>query len=295
MGLLNDRVALVIGGTSGIGARTAECMAAEGANVVIAGRRRVEGEAIACRLGGNGGFVRCDVTVESEVAEAIAHVVDRFGRLDALVQSAGGGVPEQRGIAAVDLETLEATVALHLGGVISGMKHAAPIMVDQAYGSIVNIASVAGQVAGWSALGYSAAKAAVIHVTRCAAVELGESRVRVNSISPGPILTGIFAKAAGVDPTEADRRAGELEQLFDNLVRPWQPIPRMGVADDVAQAAVWLASDASCFVNGHDLVIDGGISAGRPFSVSQHNRERIGATLLGASVPAAAMSSQMTR
>jgi NAD(P)-dependent dehydrogenase (short-subunit alcohol dehydrogenase family) len=285
MGLVDDRVALVIGGTSGIGACTAELMAAEGAHVVVAGRRRVEGEAVAERLGDGASFVVCDVTVESDVAAAIAHAVERFGRIDAVVQSAGGGVPEPRGVAAADLGALGDSVALHLGGVVAAMKHAAPVMVEQGSGSIVNIASVGGLLAGWSALGYSAAKAAVIHVTRCAAVELGESGVRVNSISPGPILTGIFGKSFGLDPSEADRRAGELEPLFASLVSAWQPIPRSGIADDVARAAVWLASDASSFVNGHDLVVDGGICAGRPFSASQPNRREIEAVLRGASEP----------
>jgi NAD(P)-dependent dehydrogenase (short-subunit alcohol dehydrogenase family) len=283
VGLFDDQVALVIGGTSGIGARTAELLVAEGGRVAIAGRRHAEGKAIADRLDGLADFVSCDVTVESDVARAIAFTVDRFGSIDALVNSAGGGVREQRGVAAAELGALEATVAVHLGGVIAAMKHAAPRMVEQRSGSIVNIASVGGRLAGWSALGYSAAKAAVIHVTRCAAVELGESGVRVNSISPGPILTGIFGKSVGLDPADADRRARELESLFESLVRPWQPIPRAGVADDVARAAVWLASDASRFVNGHDLVVDGGICAGRPFSTSHAHRERIASALAGAS------------
>jgi NAD(P)-dependent dehydrogenase (short-subunit alcohol dehydrogenase family) len=288
MGLVDDQVAVVIGGTSGIGARTAELLDAEGARVVIAGRRRAEGEALAGRLAGEASFIRCDVTVESDVAAVIAHAVGRFGRLDALVNSAGGGVREGRGVAAVDLGTLHATIALHLGGVMAGMKYAAPVMVEQKSGSIVNIASVGGRLAGWSALGYSAAKAAVIHATRCAAVELGESGVRANSISPGPILTGIFGKAAGLEPAEADRRAGELEPLATSVLRPWQPIRRAGVADDVANAAVWLASNASAFVTGHDLVVDGGICAGRPFSASEAERGLVASFLRGAARPSTA-------
>jgi NAD(P)-dependent dehydrogenase (short-subunit alcohol dehydrogenase family) len=148
MGLVDDQVAVVIGGTSGVGARTAELLVAEGAHVVIAGRRRAEGEALAGRLGG-ASFMGCDVTVESDVAAVIAYAVKRFGRLDALVNSAGGGVKEGRGLAAVDFATLQATLALHLGGVMAGMKYAAPVMVEQESGSIVNIASVgAGSPAG---------------------------------------------------------------------------------------------------------------------------------------------------
>jgi NAD(P)-dependent dehydrogenase (short-subunit alcohol dehydrogenase family) len=280
MGLEGLR-ALIIGGTSGIGARTAERLAKGRSRVVIAGRREEEGERLASRLGHGAQFVRCDVTVESDVARAVSHAVDRFGGLDALVNSAGGGVPEPRGIAAADLATTEATLRVHLVGVVAAMKHAAPVMAGQGSGSIVNIASLGGVVAGWSALGYSAAKAALIHLTRCVAVELGEFGVRVNSVSPGPTLTGIFGKSAGLAPEEADGCAGRLEPLFESLVRPWQPFPRMAVADDVARVVVWLASDGSSFVNGQDLVVDGGISAGRPLSASDGNREKINAAIAG--------------
>jgi NAD(P)-dependent dehydrogenase (short-subunit alcohol dehydrogenase family) len=280
MGLVEDRVAVVIGGTSGIGARSAELLAEEGARVVIAGRRRTEGEALATRLGNEAAFVACDVTIESDVANVVTYARERFGRVDILVNSAGdAGAPG--GVTAVDLMRLHATLAVHLGGVMAGMKYAAPVMVGQGSGSIVNIASIGGRVAGWTGLGYSAAKAAVIHVSRCAAIELGESGVRVNSVSPGPILTGIFGKGAGLDPADADSRAGELEPLFTSALAQWQPLRHAGVPDDVAPAVVWLASDASRFVNGHDLVVDGGISAGRPISVLQAERAQMGPVLLG--------------
>jgi NAD(P)-dependent dehydrogenase (short-subunit alcohol dehydrogenase family) len=225
--------------------------------------------------------VRCDVTVEPDVARAVAAAADHLGGLDALVNSAGGGVPEPRGIASADLETTEATLRVHLVGVVAAMKHAAPVMVEHGSGSIVNVASLGGLIAGWSALSYSAAKAALIHLTRCVAVELGEFGIRVNSISPGPIVTGLLGKSVGLDPSDADRDAATLGTLFESLVRPWQPYPRVGVTDDVARAVVWLASDASTFINGHNLVIDGGISAGRPHSASDGHREKIKAALVG--------------
>jgi NAD(P)-dependent dehydrogenase (short-subunit alcohol dehydrogenase family) len=273
--------ALIIGGTSGIGARTAELLAESRSQVMIAGRRQREGEALVSRLGDRAEFVRCDVTVESDVARAVSYAADRLGGIDALVNSAGGGIPEPRGIAAADLATTEATLRLHLVGVVAAMKHAAPLMIAQESGSIVNITSLGGVRAGWSSLGYSAAKAGLIHLTRCVAVELGEFGVRVNSVSPGPTLTGIFGKSVGLDPGESDCRAGRLETLFEGLVRPWQPFPRMAVPDDVARVVVWLASDGSSFVNGQDLVVDGGISAGRPYSASDGNREKINALVTG--------------
>lgn len=281
MGLVDRQVAVVIGGTSGIGARTAELLAAEGGHVVIAGRRQAEGDMLVERLGPPTAFMHCDVLVEPDVQALIAQAHERFGRIDALINSAGDPAPTG-GIADVDLERFRHALDVHLGGVIAGMKHVAPVMAEQGSGSIVNIASIGGRLGGWTGLGYSAAKAAVIHVTRCAAVELGERGVRANSISPGPILTGIFAKGAGVGPAEADRHARDLAPLFTSALESWQPIRRPGEPDDVAPAAVWLASDSARFVNGHDLVVDGGISAGRPISVSIAERSQMAPILLAA-------------
>jgi NAD(P)-dependent dehydrogenase (short-subunit alcohol dehydrogenase family) len=268
---LENKVSIITGGTSGIGACAARLFAAEGATVIIAGRRAEEGSKLAGELGAGAEFVRTDVSAEPEVEALITHVADRFGRLDCLVNNAGtGGTPG--GVAALDMDRFWHTLAVDLGGVVLGMKHAAPVMVRQGSGSIINVASIGGQLAGWSMLDYSAAKAAVIHLTRCAAVELGEHGVRVNSVSPGPLMTGIFAKAAGVDPAEADHTAASLEPVFVTRLQSWQPIHRAGAAADVAPAVAWLASDASAFVNGQDLAVDGGISAGRPASVSAVDR-----------------------
>jgi NAD(P)-dependent dehydrogenase (short-subunit alcohol dehydrogenase family) len=287
MGLVDGKVVVVVGGTSGIGARTAECLAHEGATVVISGRRAAEGEALAQQLGAPAAFMRCDVLVESDLQRLVTETRERFDRIDAMINCAGDAAPTG-GIADVDLERFNRTLAVHLGGTIAAMKHVAPVMLEQESGSIVNIASIGGRAAGWTGLGYAAAKAAVIQVTRCAAVELGERGVRANSVSPGPILTGIFAKGAGVDPAEADRRAGDLEPLFRSALEAWQPLRRAGTPDDVAPAVVWLASDASRFVNGHDLTVDGGISAGRPISVSIAERTQMAPILLAARDPEAA-------
>jgi NAD(P)-dependent dehydrogenase (short-subunit alcohol dehydrogenase family) len=279
MGVLNEKVAIITGGTSGIGARTAELFVSEGADVIIAGRRVAQGETLAARLGGRARFMRADVSAERDVEALVGHAAERFGRLDCLVNCAGeGGSPG--GIATLDLASLWRTMAVHLGGVALGMKHAAPVMACQGSGSIVNVASIGGRLGGWTFLDYSAAKAAVITLTRCVAGELGAQGVRVNSISPGPILTGIFGKGAGVDPAEADRSAAKLGPVFTARLEMWQPLQRPGVPDDVAPAALWLASDASSFVTGQDLAIDGGISAGRPASVSAADRAAMGSVLL---------------
>jgi NAD(P)-dependent dehydrogenase (short-subunit alcohol dehydrogenase family) len=148
-------------------------------------------------------------------------------------------------------------MAVNVRGVFLGIKHVAPIIVSQRAGSIVNIASMAGLRGGLAGHFYTAAKGAVHALTRSAATELGEQGVRVNSISPGGIVTGIFGKSAGVEGAAADRVADVVKELLDGL----QPIPRAGVTDDIASGCLYLASDAAGFVNGHDLVIDGGHTA----------------------------------
>ncbi|HLF47909.1 MAG TPA: SDR family oxidoreductase, partial [Methylomirabilota bacterium] len=132
--------------------------------------------------------------------------------------------------------------------------------------SIINNGSVAGLRAGYSSsMIYGAAKAGVIHLTRCVAMELGERGVRVNSISPGAIATGIFGKVAGLPDEAADKTAELMKQIFTGM----QPLPGPGLPEDIAQAAVWLASDDSRFINGHDLVVDGGLIGGRLWTPQQ--------------------------
>jgi NAD(P)-dependent dehydrogenase (short-subunit alcohol dehydrogenase family) len=279
MGILDGKVAVIAGGTSGIGARTAELFVREGATTVIAGRRAAEGKAQAAKLGPKAEFVRADVSVEADVAELITGAVERHGRLDCLMNCAGeGGSPG--GIASVDLDRLQRTLAIHLGGTVAGMKYAAPVMAAQRSGSIINVASIGGHIAGWTFLDYSAAKAAIIQLTRCTSAELGQHGVRVNSISPGPILTGIFGKGAGLDPARADQDATRLEPVFRARLEAYQPIGRAGTPADVAAVALWLASDASSFVTGQDLAVDGGILAGRPPAASAADFTAIAQALL---------------
>jgi NAD(P)-dependent dehydrogenase (short-subunit alcohol dehydrogenase family) len=278
VGVLERRVAVVAGGTSGIGAAIATSFASEGAGVVIAGRRETDGERMAESLGGNGSFVRADVAVEADVEALFGQVVDRFGRVDILVNSAG--TPGRVGsFIGADLTAVRCTFAVHVEGTLAAIKHAAPVMVAQGSGSVINVASIGGVLAGWTSPDYSAAKAAVIQLTRSSAVELAESGVRVNCLSPGPIITGIFAKAAGIDPREADQHANLLEPVFAERLELWQPMRRPGIPDDVARAAVWLASDAASFISGQNLAVDGGITAGRPRAVSAADRAAVGRAL----------------
>lgn len=276
-GRLDGKVAVITGATSGIGRRTAEVFVEHGARVVLAGRRTDLGEEIAAGLGDNACFVRADVTVEDDVAAMIGLAVERWGRLDCLFNNAGGPAPVGS-IEGVPLDGFRAAFEVLVSGVMLGMKHAAPIMKKQGAGSIINNGSVAAHRAGLSSsMSYGAFKAAVNHLTRCVAMELGEAGVRVNSISPGGIATGIFGKAAGLDQAAADRSAEVAKQALATL----QPIPRAGLPDDIANAALFLASDESTFVNGHDLVVDGGLIAGRRFSESEASRKALFAALAG--------------
>ena len=275
VGVLDGKVAVIAGGTSGIGARTAELFVAEGAFVTVGGRREPEGKELAGRLGPASWFVAADVTVESDVERLITETVSRFGRLDVLINNAGSGGAPMGGVDAVDIARFWDVMAVHVGGVLAGMKYAARVMSAQGSGSIVNQASIAARLAGWSGADYSAAKAAVIQLTRCAAVELGQSGIRVNSVSAGPIPTGIFGKAAGMNPADADRTAGQLEPTFLAALANYQPIRRAGTPEDVAQVLAWLAGDASTFVTGQDIAVDGGLTAGRPLSVALAEREQL--------------------
>lgn len=265
MGRLQDKVCIVTGATSGIGKRTAEIFATEGAKLVLAGRREGQGQAVAQSIGAGCDFVRTDVTQEAQVKALIDFTLARHGRIDCLFNNAGGPAPVG-GIEGIPVEGFDAAIAVLLRSVMLGMKHVAPIMTRQRTGSIINNGSIAGTRAGYSSsMIYSAAKAGVIHLSKCVAMQLGEHNVRVNSISPGGIATGIFGKALGLSIEKAEQTAEAIKAGLAGM----QPIPRAGLTDDIASAAVFLASDESTFVNGHDLVVDGGVVGGRLWTPQQ--------------------------
>ena len=262
---LDGKVAIITGATSGIGLSMAEKFVEAGARVVIAGRRRPEGEALAKRLGKAARFKQTDVTIESEMKALIQDAVSGFGRLDCVVNNAGGPAPVGS-IESIPVDGFDAGMALLCRSVMLGMKHAAPILRKQRSGSIINIGSVAGNRAGLSSsMVYSMAKAGVIHLTKCVAMELGEVGVRVNCISPGGIATGIFGKALGLPIAEAEKTAEVMKASLAKL----QPIPRAGLPEDIATCAVFLAADEASFINGQDIVIDGGLIGGRFWTAQQ--------------------------
>lgn len=263
---LTGKICIVTGATSGIGRRAAEIFAAKGARVVACGRREDLGQALEAGLGKDKcRFVAADVTQEDDVKRVVAACLETWGRIDALFNNAGGPAP-LGGIAGIPVDGFDAAFATNVRSVMLGMKHVAPIMVQQQSGSIINNGSVAGLRTGLSSsIVYSAAKAAVIHLTKCVAMELGEQNVRVNSVSPGGIATGIFGKALGVSKEKADATS----EMVKKGLAAMQPIPRAGLPEDIANAAAFLASDESSFINGHDLVVDGAVTGGRFWSVNQ--------------------------
>ena len=255
-GRLQDKVVIITGATSGIGEATARRFAAEGARLVLAGRSVDKGEALARELGGETVFQRTDVMRETDIAALVDKAVERFGRLDCLFNNAGAG--ERSSVESVTEEQFAEVMRLLVGSVVFGMKHAARVMKPQGGGSIINNSSIAAHRINQGGYLYSGAKAAVSHLTRLAGAELGPHGIRVNAISPGAIATPIFWGGSARAHTLSDE---ENRQKFEKLQRNLAhatPTPRAGLADDIANAAVFLASDEAGYVNCHDLVVDGG-------------------------------------
>lgn len=252
-----NHVAVITGGTSGIGEATARSFVGAGARVVIAGRSEEKGAALADELGRNAVFCRTDVRDEEQIRGLVDFTLSEFGRIDSLFNNAGemgrGG-----GIAELTSEDFDDAIAVLLRSVFLGMKHAAPAMCEQGSGSIVSCASIAGLSTGRGTTLYSTAKAAVIHLTRCVAMELGESGVRVNSISPGYITTPMMAGASGPESTTPN----DVLAAVDHHLAGLTPLRRAGSPDDIARTVLFLAGDDSSFINGQDIVVDGGTHQG---------------------------------
>ena len=253
---LAGKVALITGGTSGIGAATAQLFAAEGATVVISGRSVEKGSALADELGAAVSFCESDVTQEADIAKAVDFTTAQHGKLDILFNNAGGpvGAPLDQ----LSQEHIDYGVHLLLSSVILGTRYAIAPMKAAGGGCIINNSSVAALRYSQGDPLYSALKAAVTHFTRMSGIELGPDNIRVNSISPGAIATPIFWGGSGRANTLSDEdNARKMEKLQQNLARS-VPLGKTGLAEDIAEAALYLASEAGRFVNCHDLVVDAG-------------------------------------
>lgn len=256
-GRLSGKVAVVTGGCSGIGLATVERFVEEGAAVLALDVQDEKGAMLARGHGGKVAYRHCDVTREDHIAAAMAAAAAEFGGLDILVNNAGaGGTPA--GVIDMEADGWDATMALLLRGPMLGMKHAAPLMIARGGGSIINISSIAAFEAGWG-LAYGVAKAGVLHLSQLGAADLAVHNIRVNAICPGVIVTPIFGISVGLDRAVADQTAGALVDAAARM----QPIRRAGAPRDIANAALYFASDESTFVTGTHQLVDGGIRTGQ--------------------------------
>jgi len=257
MGRLDGKVAVITGGASGIGKASVELFVREGARVVIADIMDDRGEALARELGGQAVYQHTNVALEEEVKAAVDMAANKFGRLDCMFNNAGiGGAGGP--IDMIPAFGFDITVAIMFRSVFFGMKHAVPVMKKQGSGSIISTASVAGLRTGFGGHFYSGCKAAVIHMTRTVAVELGPFGIRANTICPGGIVTSIFGRALGLDQNAAEASYEKLGNVFAEI----QSIKRPGLPEDIAKAALWLASDDSSFVSGAAISVDGAFPDG---------------------------------
>ena len=253
MGLLDDKVAVVTGGASGMGYATVRRFLDEGARVVAADVNQGRIAALASERDDAVRWVRADVAVEEEVAGLMATAMATYGRLDIVFNNAG--VPGAFGpITQLHAEDWDYTFAVLVRGVFLGIKHAAAAMQSTgAGGAIINTASAAGFAGGMGPVAYSAAKAAVLNLTRLAATELAVDRVRVNAICPGSILTPLFTQQLGAS-------SADLALMLPNV----QPLALAGSPDHIASTVVFLASEESAFITGESILVDGGLMASGP-------------------------------
>ncbi len=271
MDRLKNKVAVITGGASGIGLGTVKLFIEEGAQVVVGDLQDDRGRELEETYKDSLSYIHTDVSDDAQVKAMVDLAVQRFGRLDCIFNNAGFG-GEMADISDITVEGFRQTFDVLVLGVMLGMKHAAPVMKAQGSGSIINTASVAGIRTGYGPHHYSASKAAVAHVTRTAAMELAPFNIRVNSICPGGIATAIFASGIGLPTQAAEATLDAVAKGLEGV----QPLPRTGVPRDIAEAALFLASDGSSFITGHPLVVDGGATLGGPHPSLENTEGFIG-------------------
>ncbi|MEP1124019.1 MAG: glucose 1-dehydrogenase [Ilumatobacter sp.] len=248
-GRLAGRTAVITGAASGIGAGTARMFVREGANVIVADLQVEAGRALVAELGDATRFAECDVTNEDQIAAAVDMAVAEFGSLDIMFNNAGiVGVVGK--ISEMPVDAWDHTMSILLRGVFLGTKHAARVMTEQGSGVIINTSSTAGILGGLGPHVYTAAKHGVIGLTKSVANELAPLGIRVNAISPGNTVTAMTAAVTTGD-------AADLEGT-NAKIASGSPLGYAGTPDDIAAAALYLASDDARYVSGHTLVVDAG-------------------------------------
>jgi NAD(P)-dependent dehydrogenase (short-subunit alcohol dehydrogenase family) len=248
-----NKVVLITGGTSGIGRATAVAFAREGAKVVVSGRRKAEGAetvALVEKAGGKGLFVQSDVSDEAQVKALVQTTLDTFGRLDVAFNNAGieGTVAP---LTEATAEQYQHVFDINVKGVFLSMKHEIPALLKSGGGSIVNTSSIAGSIGMPGAGLYIATKHAVNGLTKTAALEVARQGIRVNTVSPAAIETDMLDRFVGAADAE------EKKKYFANQ----HPIGRLGKAEEIASAVLYLSSPGASFITGQDLLVDGGFTA----------------------------------
>jgi NAD(P)-dependent dehydrogenase (short-subunit alcohol dehydrogenase family) len=251
MGALDNRVAIVTGAASGIGAATVRAFASAGAAVVCTDINEEKGKAVVADITASGGqaiFQRVDVTQLDQLEASVALAVDRFGGLDIMHNNAAasGGAH----VANIDAETWRHSLDIMLNGVFYGIKAAIPAMLERGRGSIISTASVEGFFGEMMAAPYCTAKAGVINLSRTAAIEYGRRNIRVNCICPGVVDTPMFDLLQSVSPHSRETVAAQ--HALGRILRP----------EEIANVAVFLASEQSSGITGAAIVVDGGLTAG---------------------------------
>ncbi|CAM8916866.1 unnamed protein product [Rhodiola kirilowii] len=258
---LEGKVALITGGASGIGECTAKLFAQHGAKVVVADVQDELGSAVCIAIGSDSAYVHCDVTDEAQVKNAVNKAVETFGKLDIMFNNAGISDPNKAKIIDNEKADFERVLNINVTGVFLGIKHAASVMIPARTGSIISSASVSSYVGGAASHAYCASKHAVLGLTKNAAVELGQFGIRVNCLSPYALVTPLATKFVGLDADQFEATMESLGNLKGTKLR----------ADDVAKAALYLASDDAQYVSGHNLLIDGGFTIVNPsFNMFQY-------------------------
>jgi NAD(P)-dependent dehydrogenase (short-subunit alcohol dehydrogenase family) len=246
---LDGKVALITGGGSGMGKVASELFASEGARVVLTDVNDEAGHATAAGIGEAAHYVHADVSQESDAAAMVRAAVERFGRLDVLYNNAGVMLADDTSVLETDESIWDTTLSVNVKGVAFGCKFGIPAMLESGGGSIINVASfVAWLGAATSQTAYTASKGAVLAMTREIAVGYARQGIRCNALCPGPIDTPLLAELLA-DPVQRQRR-------FVHI-----PMGRLGQAEELAKAAMFLASDDSSYMTGASLIVDGGITA----------------------------------
>jgi NAD(P)-dependent dehydrogenase (short-subunit alcohol dehydrogenase family) len=254
---LDGKIAVITGACSGIGLATLELFIEEGARVLAADVQVDVGQALLQRFPGVLRFAPCDVTQPAQIKAAIDGAAEAFGGLDILFSNAGAG-GAMAGVEDWDEAGWDNTQALLLRSVAAGTAFAVPHLKRRGGGAIINTSSISALQAGYAPLAYAVAKAGVLHYTRLAAAELSAHRIRINAVVPGFIATNIFAGLMNLGP---EQKAQLVQQIADRSGTA-NPIGRSGRSRDIAEAVLFLASDAAGFITGTHLTVDGGITIG---------------------------------